>query len=484
MEKVEKIFTDLLEKSCNTKVESINNLPKAGSDRQYYRIKTVDNQLFIGTFNENEKENNSFFYFTNWFGEKKLNVPKLIAVDDTKKYYIQTDLGDSCLLDVLNQEGLNDHTKELYKKSILALIELQVVGDEGLNYSNCFAGKVFDKGAIMADLYYFKYYFLRTLKLVYDGPKLIKDFETIADYLGNVLHKFFLMRDCQARNIMIQNDTPYFIDYQGGKKGPLQYDIVSLLWQAKAALPWEWKSELTEFYIENLQNKHGLKFDTNLFKSQLNGFVLIRLLQVLGAYGFRGLFEKRNHFLESIPQALLNLKLWLEKCQITIEIPELTTIIGQLIQPEFIKKYETTKAEASSMLCIEINSFSYKKGLPTDASNNGGGYVFDCRSILNPGRFDDYKTLTGKDKPVIDFLANNEGMQSFLLHVKSLVDQSVVNYLERDFEHLQVNFGCTGGQHRSVYCAEMLNQHLKNKFGVKSTITHQNASNWPKKNIE
>jgi hypothetical protein len=279
---------------------------------------------------------------------------------------------------------------------------------------------------------------------------------------------------------MVREEDVVFIDYQGGKKGPLPYDVASLLWQAKAELPWEWKSDLTDFYIDYLKQEHNLKIDSNLFKSQLNGFVLIRLLQVLGAYGFRGLFEKRTHFLESIPQGLRNLKLWLEKCPMTIEIPELTTIIEKLIRPDFISKYEINKAIPEAKLVVEINSFSYKKGLPSDSSNNGGGFIFDCRSILNPGRFEAYKKLTGKDKPVSDFLMNNEGMEKFLQNVKELVGQSVENYLERDFSNLQVNFGCTGGQHRSVYCAESLNKYLKDKYEVKTTIKHNNEINWPK----
>lgn len=481
MEKVNAIFSGLLEKAKKAAIQNFNHLPKAGSDRNYYRIFTIDGNSYIGTYNINIKENLSFIYFSNFFGQKKLNVPTIIAVDDSNQYYIQSDLGDNSLLDKLKNEGYSNGIKKLYQKALIALSNIQIKGDEGLNYSHCFSGQAFDRGAIMADLLYFKYYFLRTLKIVYDGPQLIKDFDTLADFLGNVPNKFFLLRDCQARNIMVQNEEVFFIDYQGGKKGPLPYDVASLLWQAKAELPWEWKSDLTDFYINHVKTVHNLKIESHLFKSQLNGFVLIRLLQVLGAYGFRGLFEKRTHFLESIPQGLRNLKLWLEKCPLTVEIPELKAIIEQLIQPGFIQKYETIKALPEKQLVVEINSFSFKKGLPIDTSNNGGGFVFDCRSILNPGRFEAYKKLSGRDKPVIDFLLQNEGMEMFLQNVKDLVGQSVENYLERDFSNLQVNFGCTGGQHRSVYCAEALNKYLKDKYGVKTILAHQNEINWPKK---
>ena len=480
MEKVKEVFSTLLENSIGEKIESIESLPKEGSDRNYYRIITIKGNKYVGTYNINVKENLSFIYFSNFFSQKNLKVPTVFAVDSTNQYYIQSDLGNLSLLDKLKQEGFTEKSKNLYKKALMALSDLQIKGDEGLNYSNCFSGQTFDSGAIMADLLYFKYYFLRTLKIVYDGPQLIKDFDTLADFLGNVPNKFFLMRDCQARNIMVQDEEVVFIDYQGGKKGPLPYDVASLLWQAKAELSWEWKSDLTDFYIDHLKKEHNLKIESHLFKSQLNGFVLIRLLQVLGAYGFRGLFEKRTHFLESIPQGLRNLKLWLEKCPLTVEIPELTAIIEKLIQPDFIRKYEINKATPGANLVVEINSFSYKKGLPSDASNNGGGFIFDCRSILNPGRFEAYKKLTGKDKPVSNFLVNNEGMEKFLQNVKELVGQSVENYLERDFSNLQVNFGCTGGQHRSVYCAEALNKFLIDKYGVKTILNHNNEINWPK----
>jgi hypothetical protein len=331
----------------------------------------------------------------------------------------------------------------------------------------------------MSDLLYFKYYFLDTLKIAYDKEKLLSDFEAIGNYLAAADHKYFMFRDFQSRNIMIKNESIHFIDYQGGMKGALQYDVASLLWQAKANLSDEWKDSLLDYYMDCVEKNLEKSINRNEFISQYNGYVLIRLLQVLGAYGFRGLFERKAHFLSSIPLALKNLKWFLSNKKTGIRFPVFENLLTQITTDETISKFEITKATPDTPLTVRINSFSYlKNGYPLDKTSNGGGYVFDCRGILNPGRIEEYKKQTGQDKPVKDYLEQQTNMPVFLNSICDIVDISVENYISRGFENLDINFGCTGGQHRSVYAAEALNRHLKNKFGVKTILQHLNKDNW------
>lgn len=408
-------------------------------------------------------------------------MPEIYSVNDEKTIYIQEDLGTSSLLDKLEQHGHNDYTYGLFQRSLKELSRVQILGDKGLNYDRwCLTAKEFGKHAIMSDLLYFKYYFLDTLKTPYDKQAMLDDFETLSSYLTNVEHKYFMFRDFQSRNVIVENEEPHFIDYQGGMKGALQYDVASLLWQAKANLSDDWKNNLLEDYMDEAESLLGEKIDRPHFISQFNGYVLIRLLQVLGAYGFRGLFERKAHFLSSIPLALRNLKFFIENKSIGVSTPEFDRMMGLMVQDEMIKRFESVRANEHTPLVVNISSFSYKKDLPEDESDNGGGFLFDCRGILNPGRFDEYKCLTGRDKEVIDFLEQRTKMPDFLNSVFDLVDISVEDYINRGFMSLMVGFGCTGGQHRSVYAADCLARHLKNKFGVKIHLCHkvQEEKNW------
>ena len=332
----------------------------------------------------------------------------------------------------------------------------------------------------MADLLYFKYYFLDALRKPYDKQKLIDDFEALSNYLAHTEYKFFMFRDFQSRNIMVSEDNAvHFIDYQGGMKGAPQYDVASLLWQAKANLPDDWKLNLLEDYINSFETIVEETVDRDVFRSQYNGYVLIRLLQVLGAYGFRGLFERKAHFLTSIPLALQNLKWFINNQSIGIAVPEFKKVLELCISDEVIKEFTPMQATDNTPLVVTINSFSYiQTGYPKDETKNGGGFVFDMRGILNPGRFDDYKHLSGLDKPVKDFLEQQTKMPDFLNSVYSIIDISVEDYIKRGFDHLTINFGCTGGQHRSVYAAEAIARHLRNKFKVKINLEHTNKENW------
>ncbi len=460
-------------------VTAIDKLPQAGSERHYFRIHTKDKN-FIATYGANIKENDAFIYFSQHFKKKNLSTAKILCINSEKDIYIQEDFGDVSLLNKLEEQGYVQSVYELYKESLHQLALLQVKGHEELNYKKCLTNTSFGKQAIMADLLYFKYYFLDALRKPYDKQKLIDDFEALSNYLAHTEYKFFMFRDFQSRNIMVSEDKAvHFIDYQGGMKGAPQYDVASLLWQAKANLPDDWKLNLLEDYINSFEKIVEETVDRDVFRSQYNGYVLIRLLQVLGAYGFRGLFERKAHFLTSIPLALQNLKWFINNQSIGIAVPEFKKVLELCISDEVIQEFTPMQATDDTPLVVTINSFSYiQTGYPKDETKNGGGFVFDMRGILNPGRFDDYKHLSGLDKPVKDFLEQQTKMPDFLNSVYSIIDISVEDYIKRGFDHLTINFGCTGGQHRSVYAAEAIARHLRNKFKVKINLEHTNKENW------
>lgn len=479
MERIVASISDLFREFKKAQHDRIEKLPQSGSDRIYFRI-YAGNETCIATFNLNIKENETFIRFSNHFKQAGLPMPQILSVNEDKTIYIQEDLGTESLLDKLEQHGHGEYAYALFKQSLRELAKVQIKGDKGLDYSWCLTAKEFGKQAILSDLLYFKYYFLDTLKTPYDKQALLDDFETLAAYLTNTEHKYFMFRDFQSRNVIVNNDEVYFIDYQGGMKGALQYDVASLLWQAKANLSEEWQDSLLEYYIDEAEGLLGTKIDRSSFRSQYNGYVLIRLLQVLGAYGFRGLFERKAHFLSSIPLALRNLKFFIENKTIDTLTPEFDRMLKLVVEDEIIKRFEVVKADENTPLVVNICSFSYKQEFPVDESGNGGGFMFDMRGILNPGRFDEYKCLTGRDKSVKDFLEQRTKMLEFLNSVYDLVDISVEDYIKRGFENLSVSFGCTGGQHRSVYAADALCRHLKNKFNVKVRLSHvvQDAKNW------
>lgn len=473
-------ISQLFGKYNSAPVRAIDKLPQAGSDRHYFRIHT-DEKNYIATYGPNIKENETFIYFSRQFQKKELSTANVLYINEDKSIYIQEDFGSVCLLDKLEEKGFCEEVYTLYKKSLAQLAELQVQGHELVNYEKCLTNSEFGKQAIMADLLYFKYYFFDALAKPYDKQKLIDDFEALSNYLSHTEHKYFMFRDFQSRNIMVsEDDSVHFIDYQGGMNGAPQYDVASLLWQARANLTVGWKEGLLEDYMNSFEKLVGGNLNREVFRSQYHGYVLIRLLQVLGAYGFRGLFERKAQFLTSIPLALNNIKWFLEHHSVGISVPTFMQVLDTCVSNEIIEHFTPVQATEETPLVVTINSFSYKKGIPADDSENGGGFIFDMRGILNPGRFDDYKKLSGLDKPVKDFLEQRTKMAAFLNSAFDMVDISVSNYIERGFGSLMVNFGCTGGQHRSVYAAEALARHLKNKFKVKIILTHTNRDNWVK----
>lgn len=469
---------------CGHTPDAIDVLQQAGSERRYFRIWQQERSV-IGTYGANVKENESFFYFSNHFQERELPVANILAISDDRMYYLQSDYGTVSLINHLEEQGESATVYELFRSSLGELARVQVLGDKGLDYDKCLTNKEFGKQAIMADLLYFKYYFLDALRKPYDKQALIDDFEALSTYLTHTDHKFFMMRDFQSRNIQVMEDgSVHFIDYQGGMKGAPQYDVASLLWQARANLSENWKERLLTDYMDALEPLLDKPLNRTAFVSQYNGYVLIRLLQVLGAYGFRGLFERKAHFLTSIPLALRNLRSFLQKSAMGISVPEFDKVLQLCIAGEVIEQFTPVQATPETPLVVKISSFSFKKGHPVsddpDSHRDGGGFVFDCRGILNPGRVESMKTKTGRDKEVIQYLEQQTKMPEFLHSVFDVVDITVADFIQRGFNSLMVSFGCTGGQHRSVYAADALARHLKNKFKVKVELNHwvQDAKNW------
>ena len=458
----------------------IDTLRQSGSNRQYLRVRH-EGRGYIATYNpQNIAENNAFIEFTRHFQSKQLPVPEILHNDLEKTMYLQTDLGDVSLFEIMKAEGFSDHVFNLFKKSLSQLARLQIEGGINLDYRHCIATKSFDKQAIYSDLLYFLYYFVRALDLPYDKNLLLNDFDLLSSYLMQEDQQYFMHRDCQSRNLMVNDDRVYFIDYQGGMQGALQYDVASMLWQARAEMPYDWRDKLLSYYFEQANMLLKNTLDKESFMDSYDGFVLIRMLQTLGAYGFRGLFERKPHFISSIPFALKNLKWFLENKKIPIRLPELHKVLRCIVTDEMVAKFEIQKAGSETPLVVHVRSFSYKKGIPADESENGGGFVFDCRGILNPGRLTAYKSLTGRDKDVREFLLHKTEMPTYLQHVFGMVDISVKDYIKRGFSSLTVSFGCTGGQHRSVYAADRMSEHLQEKFNVKTITEHveQESKNW------
>jgi aminoglycoside/choline kinase family phosphotransferase len=480
MQELVNAISALYETWCGHAPQQVDVLPQSGSDRRYFRLHNNRSETVIGTIGANIPENETFVYFSETFHAKGLPVPQVLAMSNDKLAYLQEDFGNTSLLDVLEAEGYTSDVYNLFRESLHQLARLQVLGDDGLDYERCLTNKEFGRQAIKADLFYFKYYFLDALRKPYDKQKLIDDFDALSSYLTFTEHKFFMFRDFQSRNVMVKDGKVYFIDYQGGMKGAPQYDVASAIWQARAGLPDDWKDRLLEDYMTSFEAILGQPLERAVFRSQYNGYVLIRLLQVLGAYGFRGLFERKAQFLTSIPLALQNLKWFIEHNSVGISVPEFRRVLDLCVDDEIIQRFTPIQAGADTPLVVKICSFSYKKGIPQDAAGNGGGFVFDCRGIDNPGRHEQYKTITGRDRPVMEYLERQTRMQDFLNSIFDLVDISVEEYIRRGFSNLSVNFGCTGGQHRSVYAADALARHLKNKYKVAVQVFHveQESKNW------
>lgn len=449
------------------KAEEMVEFPSSGSNRKYFRVKSWHFSC-IGVWGTSPQENRAFIYLSTHLRKQGLPVPEVYGHTDDYTYYLQEDLGDLLLFDALTEARKNGKYTEqdyfLLQKTIRLLPVLQFRGAENLDFTRCYPRPEFDRRSLFWDLNYFKYCFLKTSGIEFSEDKLEDDFNRLADTLLEEPFHTFMYRDFQSRNVMLKEEEPFFIDFQGGRKGPLYYDVASFLWQAKANYPEELRAALLDDYLEALQALTPV--DREAFKKRLRYFVLFRLLQVLGAYGFRGYFEKKRHFIESIPFAISNLKNLLRKG--FPEYPYLDKILKDVCD-----RGGNVEKEAENGLTVHVYSFSYRKGIPEDPSGNGGGFVFDCRATHNPGKYEAYKCLTGLDEPVIRFLKEDGEILRFLEAVYALVEASVLRYRQRGFTSLMVSFGCTGGQHRSVYCAQHLAEHLYKKLGVTVHLVHR-----------
>ena len=484
---------------------STEKLPGAGSNRVYYRMTAADGSSVVGCIGTSRDENHAFVYLARHFTKRKLPVPHILAVSDDELRYLQTDLGSVSLFDAIRggREAGGRYTlaeQQLLKAAIRELPNIQLRGARGLDFSNCYPQPAFDADSVLFDLNYFKYCFLKATELDFHELKLEADFRLMAkDLTVSDDVQCFLYRDFQARNIMLSANAPgvYFIDFQGGRKGPYYYDLASFLWQASAKYPYKLRRELVFEYYNALKQYTEVP-SPHRFVERLSLFVLFRQLQVLGAYGFRGYFERKQHFIESIPPAMQNLRELLKER--SFPYPYLTGLLHRLTElPQFQQVNVTasradgykitennpykahpkdgpatfSKYDAQGPLVVRVFSFSYGKGIPGDESGNGGGYVFDCRSTHNPGRYEPYKKLTGLDEPVIRFLEDDGEILTFLDSVYKLADAHVRRYMQRGFTSLMFCFGCTGGQHRSVYSAQHLAEHIHHKFGIEVHVTHR-----------
>ena len=449
---------------------SIKELSASGSNRRYFRM-LGKGFTIIGAYNKDFKENQAFIGFSKHFHAQGFAVPEVLAEDVNNYIYLLSDLGDETLYSYRCK--FNEFTSELiqtYKEALKNLLAFQTRGSQGLDYSLCYPRNAFDRQSIYWDLNYFKYYFLKLAHISFDEQLLENDFELFTNFLLEAKADFFLFRDFQSRNIMLHNNKLFFIDYQGGRKGALPYDVASLLYDGKAAIPQNIREELLEYYIQQLTN--AKVWDAALFRKYYYAFVLVRIMQAMGSYGYRGFYERKEHFLQSIPFALKNLQWILENVQLPLQLPSLWKVFEQLVQSDKLQSLKQVK------LKIDIHSFSYKKGYPEDSSGNGGGFVFDCRCLPNPGRQEAFVHLTGQDNEVIHFLEKEREVILFFEHIKSIVDMAVKNYLDRDFSHLSISFGCTGGQHLSVYFAEKLSNYLLGKYPVTTSVHHNAEKNW------
>lgn len=448
-----KQLNELYRRYTGKDAEQVKLLTPAGSSRKYYRLSGGDGEVsLIGVAGTDCKENEAFIYLSRHFYEKGLPVPRVLAVSDDGMCYLESDLGDVSLFALKGDEGL-------LEKAVRMLARFHYEGSDGMDYTKCFPVDAFDRQSVMWDLNYFKYSFLNTSGISYSEPRLEADMVRLAEDVDRVTRNEsrFMLRDFQSRNVMVKDGEVYFIDYQGGRRGPSAYDLASFLWQAKAGFSHELRERLIEVYADEARRYDDV--DAEMLKQQVRSMALIRTLQVMGAYGLRGRFERKPHFLQSIPLALGNLRSLLDEG--IGDYPYLNEMLPRLIEAG---KGIGVGDDGFEGLTVRVCSFSFKKGIPEDPSGNGGGYVFDCRAMDNPGRYEEYRSLTGLDREVIEFLEAKGEIGRFLDSCHSLVDAAVGNYLNRGFNSLMVSYGCTGGQHRSVYSAQHMAEHIKERF--------------------
>jgi aminoglycoside/choline kinase family phosphotransferase len=446
-----------------------------GSERTIVRLSN-DSFTAIGILHSVREENAAFIKFSKHFRRHGLPVPEIYAEDRGQGAYLEEDLGDTTLFEFLSGRRagaeIAPDVVQAYRRVVEVLPRFQVEAGRDLNYKICYPRANFDRQSITWDLNYFKYHFLRLAGVPFNEQALEKDFSRLTKFLLSADRGYFLYRDFQSRNIMLRQGEPWFLDYQGGRRGALQYDIASLLFDGKADLPPELRQHLLDHYLDSLAGYIDL--DRNGFLRYYYGYVYVRILQALGAYGFRGFYERKPHFLASVPFALKNIRWLLRNAELPVALPALMAAFTAMTGPDEPPGDVPEAAE----LTVAISSFSFHSGPVRDESGHGGGFVFDARSLPNPGREERFKTLTGRDAEVIAFLSQQPGVQQFLANAIALVEASVSNYRSRGFRHLMVSFGCTGGQHRSVYLAEQLAKRLGGTGGIRVVLRHREQESW------
>ncbi|MGA8142805.1 MAG: RNase adapter RapZ [Candidatus Acidiferrales bacterium] len=489
------VLKKLFEQYFHSPVERVQRLQGTlgGSGRKIIRLAGEDRSA-IGVLYDVREENVAFLEFSKHFRRHGLPVPEIYAEDLNEGAYLEEDLGDTTLFEFLSAnragESISPQVIEVYREVVEVLPRFQIEAGRDLDYRVCYPRAVFDAQSVAWDLNYFKYYFLRLAGISFNEQSLEDDFGRLTTFLLSADLDYFLYRDFQSRNIMLRDGRPYFLDYQGGRKGALQYDIASLLYDAKADLPPELRQQLLDLYINRLGD--FIRVERTAFMHHYYAYVYVRVMQALGAYGFRGFYERKPHFLQSVPYALKNLRWLLLHVELPIALPALTDAFRSMVTSEKLQNLisnpdasagvaavekSQTRASQEKNLTVRICSFSYRRGVPIDESGHGGGFVFDARSVPNPGREEKFKALTGKDAPVIEYLNQQESAHQFLAGAMSLVDASVSAYQRRGFTSLTVSFGCTGGQHRSVYFAEQLAKRLSGRKGVDVVVRHLGLEN-------
>jgi len=466
------VLRNLFQQHFGTPAEMIGPLRSqlGASDRKLFRLRNA-RQSAIGVSYEVSAENLAFVNFSRHFRRHGLPVPEIYSEALELGAYLEEDLGDTTLYELLSKnrsgEDIAPHVVAVYRKVVAALSRFQVEAARDLPYKFCYPRRSFDRQSIAWDLNHFKYYFLQLSGTPFHEQALEKDFRRLTGFLLEADRQYFLYRDFQSRNVMLRDGEPFFLDYQGGRKGALQYDVASLLFDGKADLPPSLRQQLLDEYLERLSTH--IDVDRDSFMRHYYAYVYIRIMQALGAYGLRGLYERKTHFLQSIPFALKNIRWLLENVELPIELPALTQAFRDMLAS---RKWQPASI-ASDKLTVRIASFSFHRGVPQDDSGHGGGFVFDARGLPNPGREERFKNLTGRDAAVREYLEQQESVKRFLANVITLVDSSVDNYLQRGFKDLMVSFGCTGGQHRSVYLAEQLAKHLRARGDVNVVVQHR-----------
>lgn len=469
----------LFKRHFGTRPASVQDIGADGSNRSYVRLVGPAMERAVGGIGPDAEENRAFFSYTRALRSAGFAVPALYEVDGPAGVWLMEDLGDTTLFDALVQarsreEGpFPESMVAVYRRVLDELPRIQVEGARHIDYSVAYPRSAFDKQSIRWDLNYFKYHFLKLAHVPFNEQRLEQDFGTLTWFLLQVEASYFLYRDFQSRNIMLREGEPWFIDYQGGRRGALHYDVASLLYDAKATIPEPLRDTLLEHYLDALETL--LPVDRSAFEETYRGYVIVRVLQALGAYGYRGFYERKPRFLQSVPYAARNLAALLER-GLPVQLPELETVFGRIVE----RWAEPEPDIEEPGLTVRITSFSYKGGYPQDEGSHGGGYVFDCRALPNPGRDSAYRAYSGQDRSVIGYLEGREEVESFWRGVRHLVDGQVETYLRREFASLVVSFGCTGGQHRSVYLVERLAAHLRETFPqITVKVLHREQDSWP-----